>query len=132
RIDDAIDQQEAAEKDDQHGDVHVGLVREVNEPEQLSAWHRLDTILAVRERRLDGEEVHHLRQRERDHGKVDALPTDREGAHDRAEAGGGGGSRQDCELLREAPYLGRMRAYIARPAEDQCVSERKQTAVTEQ
>src|SRR5260370_1202218 len=103
--DDAIDQQEAAEDDDQHGDIHVGLVGKIDDPEQLSARHRLDAVLAMRERRLNGEEVHHLRQGERDHGKIDALATDRECADNYAEPGGGSGSQADRELRREAPNL---------------------------
>src|SRR5262249_18833145 len=93
RVDDAIDQQEAAEEDDQHGDVHVGLVGKIDDPEQLSARYRLDTVLAMSEWRLHGKKVHHLRQGERYHGEIDPLPADRERSDDRAEPGGSQRSR---------------------------------------
>ena len=92
----------------------------------------MDAVLAVSERRLDGEEIHHLSQSERDHREIDALPADRERADDRAEPGGGHGSRCDRELGREAPDLGCMRADIARPAEEQGVAEGQQTDIADQ
>src|SRR5580700_9015236 len=50
RIDDAIDQQETAEENDKHSEVHVSLIGKVDKPEQLSAWDCLDAVLAMRER----------------------------------------------------------------------------------
>ena len=74
-----------AEEDHQHDDVHRRLVGEVDEAEQLAARHRLDAVLAAGELRLQREEEHHLRQRQRDHGEIDALAADRERAGDDAE-----------------------------------------------
>ena len=54
-------------------------------PNSYAARHRLDAVLAAGEFRLQREEEHHLRQRQRDHGEVDALPADRERAGDEAE-----------------------------------------------
>ena len=53
----------------------------------MSARHGLDAVLAAGEFRLQREEIHHLRERQRDHGEVDALPADREPAGDEAEHG---------------------------------------------
>src|SRR6478752_1216275 len=92
----------------------------------------LNAVLAVGERRLDGEEVHHLRQSEGDHGEIDALPADRERADDSAEPGGGHGPARDREFRREAPDLGGVSADIARPTEEQGVAERQQADIADQ
>src|SRR2546428_76979 len=51
RIDDAMNQQEATEEDDEHGDIHVALIGQIDEAEEPSARHRLDAVFAVGERR---------------------------------------------------------------------------------
>ena len=60
-------------------------IGEVEDAEEHAARHRLDAVLAVRERRLQVEEKDHLRERQRDHREVDALAADRERAGDDAE-----------------------------------------------
>ncbi len=60
-MDDAIDEQERAEEDREHDVVDDERLRKVEQAEQPAARHRLDPVLAVRERRLQVEEVHHLR-----------------------------------------------------------------------
>ncbi len=122
----------AGEEDREHDVIHRQDVRQVEEAEQRAARHRLDAVLAVRERRLQVEEVHHLRDGERDHREVDALPADRQRADDRAERRGGSGSREDRELGRESPGLGRMRAHVSGRAEEHRVAERQQPAEAEQ
>src|SRR5260370_22697531 len=52
RVDNATDQQEAAEKNQQHGNVHVSLLGEIEQPEQFSPRHRLNAVLAVGKRGL--------------------------------------------------------------------------------
>ncbi len=78
RIDDAVDQQKAGEHDDENEDVHRHLVGQIEHAEQVAARHRLDAVLAAGELRPQREEIHHLRQRQRDHGEVDALAADGE------------------------------------------------------
>ena len=52
------------------------VVGQVDEAEQLAARHGLDSVLAAGERRLQIEEEHHLRQRQRDHREIDPLAAD--------------------------------------------------------
>jgi hypothetical protein len=66
----------AAHEDRQHHVVQGQVVGQV-EAEQAAARDALQAILAVRERRAQRRKVHHLRQRQRDHRKVDALAPDR-------------------------------------------------------
>ena len=66
--------------------------------------------------RLQREEIHHLRQRQRDHGEIDALPADGERPDDHAEHGAGRGAGQDRELGREAPDLGGVGADDSSPS----------------
>ena len=83
--------------------------RQVDHAEQPAARHRLDAVLAAGELRLQREEEHHLRQRERDHREIDALPADRQRACDDAERAGRQRAGEDRKLRREAPDLGGMR-----------------------
>ena len=125
-------EQEAGEEDDQHDGVHRHLVGEIDEAEQLAARHRLDAVLAAGELRLQGEEEHHLRQRQRDHREIDALAADRERAGDEAEHRGGRGAGEDREFRREAPGLGGIGGQIARPAEIERMAERQQPDIADQ
>lgn len=50
------------------------------------------------ERRLDAEDVDHLRDGQRNHGEIDALAADRQQAGDEAQRGGAGDARQQAEL----------------------------------
>src|SRR2546425_12653152 len=65
RVDRAIDDEEPEEKDREHREVHRVGVLEIEDAEQRATGHRLDAVLAAGELRLDGEEVDHLRERER-------------------------------------------------------------------
>lgn|GEM_PF-4154320 len=67
----------------------------------MPAWHALQTILATGERRLDEDEEHQLRQRQRDHREVDALPPDRQHAEQRAEHRRGQRAGEDAQLGAE-------------------------------
>ena len=128
RMDDAIDEEEGEGEDREDEVVHRRVAREVDHAEELAARHRLDAVLAAGERRLEGVEEDHLRERERDHREVDALAPNREQAREHAEHRGRRHPRQDGELGRESPHLGRMRREIARHAEEHRVAERKQPA----
>ena len=91
---------------------------EVDEAEQMAARHRLDAVLAAGEaRRLQREEEHHLREGQRHHREVDALPADRERAEDEAEQRRRRRCRQDRELGRQPPDLGGVGRDVARRAE---------------
>ncbi len=122
----------ADNEDHQHEVIHHQRVRKIEHPEQLAARHRLDAVLAVGEGRLDIEEVHHLRDRQRDHGEIDTLAADRERADDHAEQRRCRGAGENRQFRGKAPLLGRVRADVARGAQKHCVAERKQAAKSEQ
>jgi hypothetical protein len=82
--------------------------------------------------RLQREEKHHLRERERDHREIDALAADRQGSGDQAENTSHGSARQDGKLGRETPDLGGIGRKIARPAEIERVTEREQSHIADQ
>ena len=81
----AVDEQEAGQEDHHDDDIHRDLVGEIDDAEQFAARHRLDAVFAAGELRLQREEEHHLRERERDHREIDALAADRERAGHDAE-----------------------------------------------
>ena len=122
----------AAEEDRQHEVIQDERVGEVEQPEQPAARHRLDAVLAAGERRLQAEEEHHLRERQRDHREIDALPADGERAADEPQRRGGEHAERDRGLRREAPGLGRIGGNIARRAEEHRVPERQQPAEADQ
>ena len=132
RMDRAVDQPEP-ENDDAVGEVvHRVVVIEVDDPEKGLARDALQAVLAAGERRLQVDEVQHLRERERDHREVDPLAPDRERPHQVAEHRGSEHAREDAELGRETHDLGRMAGDVARGAEEHRVAERKQAGEAEQ
>ena len=76
---------------------------QVDEAEQVAARDALDAVLAVGERRLQAEEVEHLRERQGDHREVDALAADGEEADDEAEERGAGDADEEAELRAVGP-----------------------------
>ena len=85
--------------------VHRHVVAQRDDAEQRCARHLLDAVLAAGERRLQAEEIHHLRQRQRDHREVDAGAADRQPAERRAQRGAGQPAQQDAELGRQPQFF---------------------------
>ena len=121
-----------ARKMTQHEGVHHQLVVQRDHAEQPAARHGLDAVLAASELGLQAEEVDHLRQGQRDHREVDALPADRQQAGTDAQHRRAAGAEQDRQLGRQAPHLGRMRRGIAGGAEEHRVAEGQQPAEADQ
>ena len=132
RVDDAVDDEEPRQEDRQHDKVHRERLAQVEDTQEHAAGHRLDAILAVRERRLEVKEVDHLRERERDVGEVDALAPDRERSDHHAESSRHRGARQDGELGRPSQDLGRVRRDVARGPEEDRVAEGQEPNVADQ
>ena len=132
RIDDPVDQKQRRQHDDEDEHIHVHLMAEIDQAEQPPARHRLDAVLAAGEFHPQRHEIHHLRQRQRDHGEIDALAADGDDAGDDAKARGGRRAGQDRQLRRQAPGLGGIGCEIARPAEIKRMTERQQPDIAEQ
>ncbi len=105
RVDDAVDEEEAREEDGGDEIIHLQRLVQVDEAEEVAARNALKAVLAAREGQLQGEEVDDLRQREGDHGEVDALTADRQRADDIAQRGGEERAREDAEERRHAHRL---------------------------
>ncbi len=139
------------EEDHDDEDIHGHGVGKIDDAEQLAARHALDAVLAAGELRLQREEVHHLRERERDHREIDALAADGDAADDDAEDTGDQGATKDRErrrlrrqrdrepLPRAGPVrqahradLGDVGRDIGCPAEEHRVAERQQAAIADQ
>src|SRR5256886_17668793 len=89
-------------------------------------------VLAAGELRLDGEEVDHLGERERDVREVDATAPDGQGPGDHAQRRGDRRAEDDRELGRPAPDLGRVGAGVAGRAEKGRVAEGEEPHVADQ
>src|SRR5258706_1644196 len=100
----AVDKEKSADEHRENQRIHRPHIVQIEHAEELPARHRLDAILAPRERRLQIEEVHHLRERERDHREVDPLPPSREEPGNEAEQFGTRRAADDLELWWENPY----------------------------
>src|SRR6187551_3064940 len=116
RVDGAVDQEEAAEETGQYDVIEHRRLGEIEDPEQIALRNTLDAVFAMGERRLQVDEEKQLRQRQRDHREIDALPADRDEAGDDGKRRGAGDTDQDSKLGRHAPDLERMRRAIARGA----------------
>src|SRR5207302_11325314 len=122
------DEQEHVQKDV----VEHGVILEIENPEQIPLRNALNSVFPMGERCLQIDEIQYLRQRERDHRKIDTLAADRDDAGDDAKACGAGGADQNSKLGRKAPDLQRMRGDVACSAQKHRVTERQQTAIADQ
>src|SRR6185312_5873405 len=132
RVDGAENQQKTEQKTSENDVVKYRRVLEIENAEQIPLRDALDAVFAMGERRLQIDEIQQLRQRERDHRKIDALAPDGDQAGDDAKSGGGGGADQNSKLGRDAPDLQGMGAAIARGAQKHRVAEREQSAIADQ
>ncbi len=132
RVDDTPNQQKAQQEDGQHKNVHVEVVFEVDPAKQLAARHRLDAVFAPRKGRLQTEKEHHLRQRQRDHGEVNALALDRQQAHHQGQYRRSHSAQQHTQLRVQAPHLGRMRRHVTGQAHEHGVAKRQQATKAQQ
>ena len=132
RMDDAMDKQKGSGEDGQDDVVEHPDIVEIEQAEELAPGHGLNAILAVGKGCLQTEKVDHLRQRQRDHGEVDALATNGKQSGDDAEQGRCRRPHRDGKLGREAPHLRGMRGGISGHSEKHRVAERQQTPEADQ
>ncbi|KAG0922009.1 hypothetical protein G6F32_014852 [Rhizopus arrhizus] len=90
--------------------VHRHPAVQVEDAEELAARHALQPVLAAGESCLHRDEVDQLRQRQRDHRKVDALPPDRDGAEQQAQQAARHHAGQQAQLPRRRTPHGRRTA----------------------
>ena len=91
----------------------------------------MDPVLAAGEFGLKREEIHHLREGQRHHREIDALPPDRERADRETQNRRRGRAGQHREFGGEPPDFRRVRGDIARPAEIGRMAERQQPSEPE-
>jgi hypothetical protein len=101
-------------------------------PNRLAAQHALQAVLAAGEGRLQAEEVHHLRQRQGDHGEVDALPADGDQPEHQPEQRRADDAGQDAQLRRPALRLDEPARDVAGEAEERGMAEGQQAGEPEQ
>ena len=130
-MDDAVDHQEPAQEDGGDDPVHGHVVGQVDEAEQVAARHLLDAVLAAGEGGLQAEEIHHLRQRQGDHGEIDAGPADRQVAEHEAERRPGQPPQGDGDGGVEVPGLHGPGGDIAAHAEIGGVAEGQQPDIAD-
>ena len=94
--------------------------------------HRLDAVLAVGERRLDAEEIDHLREGDGDHGEIDADRADGERTDDETERGRRGDAERDRRDRFEAPDFRGVGADVVRQPQEHRVPEREEVDVADQ
>ena len=132
RVDGAVDDEEADAEHREHQVVHRDVVRQVDDAEQVAARHALQAVLAPGRLPLQHDEIHHLRQRQRDHREVDPGAADRQHAEQPAERAGGERAADDAQLRRHAHVTHQHPAHVARAAEEGSVTEGEQAGETEQ
>src|ERR1700733_11553681 len=127
-----MDQQEAENEYGQHDVIEDHLVRQIDEAEQMTLRDSLDAVLTMRERDFEAEEIDHLRQGQRDHREIDALPANGERADDGAERAGGKGCSDNAEFRRPSPDLGDMGAEIGRRPEEHRMAEEQKSDIADE
>ncbi len=132
RMDRAVDDQEADREDRQNDVVEVDVAGRVDHAEQRPARNGLDAVLATGELRLHAEEEHHLRQGQRHHGEVDALPADGEKPRHEPHEGRARCAREDPEFGSPAHHLYRVARDVGGKAEEHGVPEREQADVADE
>ena len=85
RVDSPVNQQEAEQEDRQDHVIERRRLRQVEDAEHHALRNALDAVFAVGEGRLKVDEKQQLRQRQRDHREVDALPADGDQSGDDAQ-----------------------------------------------
>src|SRR5690606_14011911 len=100
--------------------------------EEMAARKTLNTVFAIGERRLQAEEVEHLRHGQRDHGKIDALAADSDHADDDTEEEGCSNAGKNGQFGCELPDFHGVRRDIGSAAEERGMPEGKQARVAEQ
>ena len=131
-MDRAIDDEEADAEHREHQVIHRDVVRQVDDAEQVAARHTLQTVLAAGRLPLQHDEIHHLRQRQRDHREVDAGTADRQHAEQPAERTGGERAANDAHLGRDADIAHQHAAHVAGAAEEGGMTEGQQAGEAEQ
>ena len=91
------------DKNYHHNVVQIEIAFKINQAKQGSARHALQTIFTTREFGLEKKEVDHLRERHRDHRKVDATSANRQRAHDNAHYASNRHTVQNTEFRRKPP-----------------------------
>lgn len=129
---DTHDEQEAQRANGQHHVIQREVGIERQQAKEATARHALQAVLATGERRLQAEEVQHLRQRQRNHREVDALPPDRQHPHDEAKQRPGRHARNDADFRREPQIAHHITGDVACAAKERGMAERQQTRKAEQ
>ncbi len=127
----AVDQPEAADEDGQHN-VEQREIALQAQTEQAAAWHRLQAIFAACEGRLQKVEVHHLRQGQRDHRKVDARAADRQQAEQEPQQGRAADPKEQPHRHRQAPDLDGLTGAVCGQAEEGRMPEAEQAGEADQ
>ncbi len=98
-------------------------------PEEARPRHADDPVLGAEPRRLEGDRVEHLRERERQHDEVHAAHPDREEADDERGEGGGRRPAATSPAKSAGRALEQERGDVAADAEERGVAERHHAGV---
>jgi hypothetical protein len=116
----------------QHEIIHVHRLVEVDDAEEISTRHTLQSVFAMGEGGLQAEEEEHLRQCQRNHRRIDALTANGEITDDEAKGGCGENAEYEAEFRRNAPDFHRMGRDIGRAAEEGCMAEGQNAGIAQQ
>ena len=105
---------------------------QIYNPEQIAARDALQPVLTTGEWRFEGDEIDNLRQGQRDHGKVDSLPPDRQTADQIAEQSGEESPSQNPQFRGQAAGLDQVAGDIRGAAKKSGMAEREQPGIAEQ
>ena len=126
-------QQVACDEYRQHEVVHVQVVFEIDQAEQLTSRNAVHTVFTARKTGLNEEEKHQLRQRQSYHRKVDALSSNRQECKPEAQYRGCQRACNNAEFSWQAREVTeQVTGCITAGCEECRMTERKQPRKTKQ
>ena len=128
----AVNEEKSGQENCEYEVIEIDVVVKIDHAEQLATRHALQSVLTTCKRHLHPHKVQHLRQRQSNHGKVNACAAYGEAAEEITQQARKRGTREDAQLRRQPPYFHRVPCGITCGAQKRCVAKRQQTGVAQQ
>src|SRR5215472_18234244 len=131
-MDGASHEPNAKKKNGEYDVVESLIVLEIDDPEQSSSRDSLQSVFAAGEGSLQIDEVHQLSQSQRDHGEINALPTDDQASDDESQRGRGQGTGENPKAGSESLLLNKVAGKVAGSSKKSRVTEGEESGVSKE
>src|SRR5215472_2172821 len=129
-MDGASHEPNAEKKNGEYDVVESLIVLEVDDPEQASSRNGLQSVFTAGEGSLQIDEVHQLGQSQRDHGEINALPSDDQASDNESQRRRGQGTRENPKAGSEGLLLNKVAGKVAGSSKKRRVTEGEESGVS--